>query len=518
MENTASAKWKRKYKEKLLPETYIELTYAVTEPGLQFDATATATVEEEFSEAEKLVSLLSRSPEKYNTLEWNSWGLDGSFEYFDETPVDPGYVTSTFSETDSDFEAHPTITLTFSKVHTEIIPGVTIAWSEVYNEWASRFRVTAYNGNTVVAEKTVEDNTDTVSVVWFDIQNYNRITIEILAWSHPEHRSRVLSVYMGIKNIFTKDDFLKYSHSQSVDLLSAALPKNEISFSLRNDDDRWNPHNPTGVERYLLERQEITVRYGLNVDGVKEWIDGGRFFLSSWSTPANGMEASFSARDSIEFMSEVYTGTTAGTLYDIAQAVFTQADLPILENGNVRYYIDEDLKNYSTNFSSENKEYTLAEVLQLVAHMGGCVLYQQRDGVMYLGPRVGITSDYVIDESISYAHPEFEVSKPLKAVSCDYGEDGNVVVTVGVSGEVQTISNEFVLTEKDARRIANFTANMLKGRKTVSGEYRADPRLDVLDHVMVHSKYSQNNVVITDITYSTSGGAMRGAYVARLVS
>lgn len=518
MENTASTKWKEKYREKLLPESYVELTYAVTEPGVQSDATSSATVEETFSEAEKLVSTLSTSPEKYSSLEWNGWGLDGSYEYFDGSPTDPGYVTSVLSENDSDFGAYPVITLTFSEVHTGLIPGVTIGWSEVFNEWATHFKVTAYNGDTVVAEKTVEDNTEVLSQVWFDLQNYDRIVIEILAWSHPEHRARASNVYMGIKNVYTKDDFISFSHAQSVDLLSAVLPKNEISFSLRNDDDRWNPNNPSGVERYLLERQEITLKYGLMVDGTREWIDGGRFFLSSWSTPANGLQANFSARDSIEFMNEVYEGPRSGTLYEIALAVFNQAELPILESGEIRYYVDDVLKDYSTDFSGRDTEYTMAEVLQLVAHMGGCILYQRRDGVMCLEPRTGITSDYVIDENVSYAHPEFEISKPLKAVSVTYGSNKKAVVTVGTSGEVQTINNEFILTEADALRIANKTANTLSGRKIVSGEYRADPRLDVLDHVMVHSKYSQNNVVITDIIYSTSGGAMRGSYIGRLVS
>jgi len=510
-----SAAWVATHKERLLPETFVELTYVVTEPGLQQDATSTATQEEKFSEAEELVSTLPKSPEKYSTLEWNGFGLDGSFEYFDGTPVDPCYVTSSVSKEDTEYSDYPTITLSFSKVHTELIPGITIVWSEAFGEWASRFRVTAYNGASMVAQQTVSDNTSAVSVVWVEMQNYDRIVLEVLAWSHPEHRARITSVFAGIRNIYTKDDLLSFSHSQSVDLLSAALPKNEITFALRNDDDRWNPNNPTGVERFLLERQEITVRYGMMVNGVREWIDAGCFWLSSWSTPANGMEASFSARDLLEHCNEVYTGPTSGNLYDIAIAAFEQANLPALANGGLRYFVDDSLKEYSTNFS---EEYTTAEVLQMAAHMAGCVMYQQRNGVMYLGPRVGITSDYVIDRNNSYAHPEFDISKPLKAVSADYGDNQKVVVTVGKSGEVQTISNAFIKTEADARRVAQLAVNVLSGRKTVSGEYRADPRLDVLDHVMVHSKYAVNNVVITDITYSTSGGAMRGTYTGRLVS
>lgn len=511
----ASAAWVATHKERLLPETFIELTYSVTEPGLQREATSTATLEESFSEAEELVSTLPKNPEKYSALEWNGWGLDGSFEYFDGSPVDPGYVNAPLSDSSSSYVSYPTVTISFPKVHTELIPGITITWAPAFNEWATRFRVTAYNNNTVVTRTTVEDNTDVVSSLWMDLENYNRITIEVLEWSHPEHRARVSSVYMGIKTVYTKDDFLNYSHSQSVDLLSATLPKNEISFALRNDDGRWNPNNPTGAEKYLMERQEISVRYGMMVNGETEWIDGGYFWLSSWSTPSNGLEANFSARDLLEYCNEIYTGPTSGTLYDLAIAAFEQAELPVMENGKVRYFVEEYLKGYSTEIA---EEYTVAELLQMIAHMAGAVLYQQRTGVMYLGPRVGITSDYVIDQENSYSHPEFEITKPLKAVSAGYGDNQKVVVTVGKTGEVQTISNALIRTEVDARRVAQLAASVLGGRKVVSGEYRADPRLDVLDHVMVHSKYSVNNVVITEISYSTSGGAMRGTYTGRLVS
>ncbi len=514
MQNTSAA-WVATHKQRLLPETYIELEYVASEPGLQADATATVTQEASFSDAENLISTQAKSPQKYTSLEWNSWGLDGTFDYFED---DPGYTTSTLSDLDAEFTAYPTITVTFSRVHTELIPGITLVWSEAFDEWASSFRITAYNGNAIVADRTVTENTDPVSQVWMDLQNYDRVIVEVISWSHPQHRCRAISLYMGIRTVYTKNDFMRYSHAQSVDLLSAALPKNEVSFALRNEDGRWNPGNPTGAEKYLMERQEISVRYGMIVDGRVEWIEGGRFWLSGWNTPSNGLEASFTARDILEFMNEVYTGPRSGTLYAIIATAFEQAELSTRDDGSVRYIVSDDLKNYSTDFSEEQQEYTCAEVIQLAANMGRCVMYQDRDGVMHVEPRTMLLTDYVIDQNVSYSHPEFEISKPLKAVSVDYGEDQKAVVTVGSVGEVQTVSNEFVKTQEDAQRVAQWTANLLSGRKTISGEYRADPRLDALDVVRVHSKYSVNNVVVTDVELSTSGGAFRGRFSGKAVS
>ena len=507
--------WKTIHKDTLLPETFIEIAYEVSEPGLQEDASATATLEESFSQAETLVSTLAKTPEKYATLEWNSFGLDGSFEYFDGTPTDPGYTSSLLSGSSAAYTSLPTITIRFSQVHTSLIPGITITWSETLNEWASRFRVTAYNGSSWVAQVTASNNTMPISQVPVDIENFDSIVIEILEWSLPYRRARVNDVFVGLRRIYSKNDLVSYSHTQSVDLLSAALPSNKVTFSLRNDEAQWNPDNPMGMERYLLERQLVKVRYGMTVDGNTEWIDGGQFWLSEWSTPANGMEASFTAKDALDFMHEIYTGRRSGTLYEIATAAFVQADLPVMPDGSARYVVDTSLKNYSTDFSGQDDEYTVAEVLQMTAHMACCVMYQDRSGRVQLRPHQSVLTDYLIDRNVSYAHPEYEISKPLKAVVVSYG-DAKATISVGTSGEVQTVDNPFVTTLSNAQRGGEAAKARLKGRKTISGEFRADPRLDVLDVITVESKYADNTVTITDVTYSTSGGAMRGTYTGRV--
>jgi hypothetical protein len=511
---TVTEAWKEAHTRRLLPETFIEISFAVTEPGLQQDASAAANMEESYADTKSITSAITVNREKYSSLEWNFWGLDGSFTHFDGTPQYPGYVSSSLSGEDAAFTALPTMIISFSSQHTEPIPGITITWSETFSEWASSFRITAYRGESIVTERTVEDNTSPLSQIWLDLQGYDRLAIEVLKWSHPQHRARIARVFLGIRAIYTKDSLFGYTHTQSVDLLSAALPKNEIVFRLRNEDSRWNPENPSGAERYLMERQEVTVKYGMTVGDTTEWIDGGHFWLSGWSAPANGIEASLTARDLLEFMNERYTGRTSGTLYAIANDAFLQANLPVAETGKTRYFIDHSLTAFSTSFEGEN---TIAEVLQKVAHMACCVLYQDRDGVMRLEPRGKVLSDYKILPDVSYSHPEFEILKPLKSVEVSYGENEIFLLPVANSGEVQTVDNDFLKTEADAERVAEAITDLLCCRKNISGEFRADPRLDALDIVTVESKYATNAVVISEIEYSTTGGSFRGRYTGKVV-
>ena len=506
--------WKSAHKQPLLPETFIELSYGITEPGLQEAASAKGNMEEYFSDAESLTSTVTADREKYSTLEWNLWGLDGSHTYFDGSPLNPGYVSNVLSDEDASFTAIPTVEITFPSVHTVLIPGVTIAWSETFSEWAVRFRIIAYNGTAVVATRLVEDNSTPLSKIWLDLSGYNKLVIEVLEWSHPQHRARISQIFFGIQTVYTKNDLLGYSHKMSTDLLSAALPKNEIIFRLRNEDSRWNPENPTGAERYLMERQEVHVKYGMTVDGATEWIEGGHFWLSEWSTPANGMEATFTARDVVELMNEKYTGAMSGTLYALATAAFQQAALPTTSDGKARYLVDDSLRSYSTTVTGDH---TIAELLQKIAHMACCVLYQDREGIMHLVPRKDVMTDYEITQELSYSHPEFGISKPLKAVDVNYGENQTLRLDVNSVGEVQTVDNNFILTEADAQRVANATAELLKGRKTISGGFRADPRLDALDVVAVESKFATNPVVISEIEYSTTGGGFTGRFTGRIV-
>lgn len=508
-----SSAWKEAHRGMLLPEMFIEITYAATEPGLQEEAVATSPDEATISDTRDIVSEQRYAEDTYASLEHGMWGLDGSY---DHTIEHPGYVSESICGENGLFGTNPTVSITLASLHMEPIPGLTITWSTAFNEWAEEFRVRAYSGNSLVTQTSVSGNKSVTSVVRLNISDYNRIEIEIVKWSMPHRRARCSDVFLGIETVYTKSDLMGYDHSQSVDLLSAALPKNEIVFRMRNEDNRWNPDNPTGIEQYLLEQQEVRVRYGMTVDGEIEWIKGGTFWLSEWNTPANGLEATFTARDAVGFMEVAYEGSREGTMYEIAEAALIQADIPVAREGGSRYYLSDCLKEY--RISLGDGEYTISQVLQMIAHAGCCVFYQDRDGVTHIEPWANTYQDYMIDQHNSYAHPEYTISKPLKAVSVGYGgESSRYLLPVQPKGEVQTVDNEFIQSYADAQRVAERTREVLENRRVVTGDFRADVRLDALDPVIVTSKYATGVVAVTDIVYSTTGGGFRGTYTGRVI-
>ena len=506
--------WKAAQSGTLVPVSDIRIEYNVTDPGVQDEAASTAaTAEEIFSSVENVVNDDALNEPLYATLEHNLWLLNKSHSVLSEVsaPMD-GFVSKNLSNGNGVFEEIPTIVITFSQVHTNNVPGLSIRWSQAYEEYATRFRITVYNGETVVKTINVVDNRSVTLNVLESISGYDKLVLEVLEWCKPHHRARLMEVLIGVKQVYTKNDLMGFSHEQSADLLSGALPKNSIVFELDNSDNRWNPDNPVGAEQYLIQRQTLVVRYGFLINGEMEWIRAGTFYMSEWDTPSNGITASFTARDLLEFCTEVYAGPKSGSLMAIAQAALEQSGIAPDEVA-----LSPALSDIQTDISTEDTENTCAEMLQMVANAGRCCMWQDRDGTLHIEPLNTTLTDYVIGTmenglSNAYEHPEFVLSKELKSVRMNSGQG---IAINSDTGMVQEVSNPLVVDAATANAVAEWCRDCLKGRKTLSGTFRADPRLDALDKVTVVSKYSSSPVYITSIKYDYNG-AFRGTYEGRV--
>lgn len=507
-----SAAWKDIQQRFLLPESYVEIDCTITEVGAQESASVSGTDEAKFSDITSVLGLSSRSAStKYATNELNIWALDGSHTILPiSAPYgDVGYV--------SDIASTGSVTLTFPEVRTVTVPGVTITWSDKYGEYPRVFSVVAKNGDAVVAETTIIDNTNRISTVFMEMQNYDSITITVYDWMLPHRRTRIEKVVVGHVLVLGKKDILSFTHEQHGDLLSGELPKNSIEFTLDNIDGRWNPNNPIGFEQYLSERQKLTVRYGLDVNGSIEWIKAGTFYLSEWDAPSNGLEARFVARDVFEFL----IGTNASKLPNMSSTQYgplseivgwaMRGQTP--EGASI--VVDDSLRQSAgREFGADG---TYAEMVQKCANAACCILRYDRNGTLYIEPLNKALSEYTITQALSYSHPEVKLSKPLRQVVVDFGGEEPYSLEVVDRGEIQTITNDYIHTSEAANAVAEWVANILKNRKTVSGEFRADPRLDLFDVVTVESKYGDlTPVVITNIKY-TFNGSFHGSYTGRIL-
>lgn len=414
-----SQKWKDNQNKTLVSESDIELSLKLTDPDAYEDATAEDNGHIAYSDTNYVVTDGDKNIHPYATLERNLWLLDGSREILPDNDYGSvGYVGSEFCGTDRVFTNTPVVSISFSQIHSNVLQGITVRWSAFLNEYAEEFVITAYNGDTVVATKTITDNESVLSIVQMDIANYDKITIDIIKWSMPYRRARIDEIFIGILHIYSKKSIFSYNCSQSVDPISAELPKAEVSFSVDNLDGSYNPYNNEGLSKYLMERQEINVKYGYKLDTGYEWISGGKYYISEWNAEQNGMSADFKARDLLEFMTGTYHkglfNPNGTSLYDLAEDVLRDADLPLNSDGSVKWVIDERLKDIYTIAPLPID--THANCLQMIANAGECVFYQDRQGILHIEKMSDISSDYSINYFNSYSKSELSLSKPLRQV------------------------------------------------------------------------------------------------------
>lgn len=511
MQNVSQA-WKDAHEQLLVPESFVEVILTVSDPDAMADAKAASNGEEAFSDVTEIVEEIEKEPKKYATLEKNIWTLDGSLVLLEDEPPygHNGYIGDLLSGDDGTFAVPPTITVTFSEVFTNIIPGITVEWATAYDEWAEEFSVTAYNDDDIVAQRFITGNRSVFSVVAMDIENYNKIEVVVTKWCLPSRRARIKAMIVGVEKVYSKSELINYSHTMTVDPLSASLPKSEITFEIVNLNGEYNPDNPQGAEKYLMERQMVTARYGYKLNDSIEWIQAGTFFMSEWETPQNGITATFTARDSLEYMSDEYTGPTSGTLMEIAVAAMEQAALPDLKDGTARWRIDSSLETITAPEDVDLSENSIMEVLQYVANAACCVFYQDREGALRIEPLSDGVTDYMIGQFVSYSNSEISLTKQLKAVDVN---DGQYILTVGAVGETQKIDNPLIADDR-AEAVANWVADYLKNRKLLNGNFRSDPRLDALDRITNQNQFAESVVLVMEITY-TYNGAFRGTYDGR---
>lgn len=512
-----SKKWLDKFKQTLVPESFIEITYHASDDKAQEDAIASSGSQTSFDNVSSVTDLEAEILGKYATGETNFWILDGNLSIVpDSEPYEnAGYVSG---ECVSDLN-HPIIAFSFSKVHQERIPGLTIIWSSIFNEYARSFSVKAYSGSSLISEVSITDNEFVECSVDFEISEYDSILIEVLEWCIPGRRARMEQVEFGQRVKFYKSDLLSYTHESKRDPISGQLSKDSISFSINNSEQRWNPVNPDGLYKYLYERQAVFVRYGMDIDGTTEWINGGKFYLSGWNTPSNGITVSFEARDALVFLSDSrYTGRTVGTLYEMCYDA-----LELLHVSGISYSISEELKNYSTELSS-NSSYKNSDILQLSANAAGMALYQTRNGEIRI-ERVDFSPKnsedvYEIFEINNYDYPEITFSNKLKNISYSDG-NGSSFYPKGATGDgvTQSVSNALLSNSiiEQSKNVLTESYKILSNRRKAVLSYRASPHNDAFDFFKLNHQFGySSNILVTDVKY-TFNGCFKGSVTGYMI-
>lgn len=198
--------------------------------------------------------------------------------------------------------------------------------------------------------------------------------------SNGQSRLRIHNIKMGLGLYYDNKKIQSANKKEIISPISSELQSIDFSLTLENKDRLFDIENEDSSINFFEAGQPIELWYGYELNnGEIEWIQGASLLLKDWAADDNTV--SFNATDIFDTMSNIYYKglyrEEGISLYDLALDVFRDADID-----SRTYWIDSYLKNiivYNAMPAVSHKE-----ALQIISNAGRCVLFQGRNGNIYL--------------------------------------------------------------------------------------------------------------------------------------
>lgn len=406
--------WVEAFNEEMMGEQFVEISLDMTDPSILSGATVTAIGSEEvISDVSGVVD--DEPATAYGTLETDLWAMDGSVKWSDNEDY-PGYVSSQMSLADRTYTREPGISIEVgSPVSSN---GIVIEWSSAFGEYPTDFTVTFYDSlDVAIAEEVIENNTDIITTLQSEVEDFTKVEITIQKWCLPGRRARIEHVTAGIKLTFTKAEIQSFESEQTLSPVNAELPTASLSFTIDNSKHIYDLSSDNPLQKYLKRMQKLTTRMGITTSSGVKYINGGTFWLDSWDFPNGGITVKFQARDPFYFMSERYIyglyRKSGITMKDIATEVLVSAKsiLPVVE----KWSISAIMEDYST--TAPLPVCTYAEALQYIAQACGNILVYDRDGTIRFTPTL-VPQSMLISDMNCLAYPQTTLLPKPKRIEC----------------------------------------------------------------------------------------------------
>lgn len=200
------------------------------------------------------------------------------------------------------------------------------------------------------------------------------------AMVNGQSRLRIHMITMGIGIYFDNRKIISATKKERVSPVMEDMPTVDFELVVDNKNRAFDIENEESTVNFLEIGQEINVIYGQELDnGSVEWMPGATVYLREWS--ADDKEMSFTATDRFDGMNGTYYRgryyADGISLYDLA--------VDVLEDAGVdsrTYWLDSYLRGITVY--NPIPAVSHREALQLIANAGRCLLYQDREGNIFM--------------------------------------------------------------------------------------------------------------------------------------
>lgn len=408
---------------------FLKVKFNIVDPETNPDLSSNS--EEIFSDLDNIKEAIIPQSKNYATLEKNFWLLNDSQPIYGSEELEQTYVSSYMSDKNCLFSDKACITLTSSVYLTTL--GLTMVFDSIDKNYAKKLKVKAYRDSTMIMDKDYTLSSYSDRLIFADneeLVRWNKIEIYFIESSLPYRRIRVNQLLFGIMETYTDENLISAESKEKTTMINSELPTHTFKFTIDNMNKLFNPDNPQGWYRYILQQQPISYEWGYQLDdGTIEWILGGKMLLTG-SVEVGENQVSFSTTSLINYLTKVYKkgvyNSSGRSLYDLA--------VDVLEDSNIdssQYNLWSGLKSIKTDAPLPKLE--ARQLLQIIATTGNCILFTNRENVINIQP-----FNYVLNpDGMKY---DFITSNPVVKVQ---SELHNTIIYINHYSKEDNVSELF---------------------------------------------------------------------------
>lgn len=408
---------------------FLKVKFNIVDPETNPDLSSNS--EEIFSDLDNIKEAIIPQSKNYATLEKNFWLLNDSQPIYGSEELEQTYVSSYMSDKNCLFSDKACITLTSSVYLTTL--GLTMVFDSIDKNYAKKLKVKAYRDSTMIMDKDYTLSSYSDRLIFADneeLVRWNKIEIYFIESSLPYRRIRVNQLLFGIMETYTDENLISAESKEKTTMINSELPTHTFKFTIDNMNKLFNPDNPQGWYRYILQQQPISYEWGYQLDdGTIEWILGGKMLLTG-SVEVGENQVSFSTTSLINYLTKAYKkgvyNSSGRSLYDLA--------VDVLEDSNIdssQYNLWSGLKSIKTDAPLPKLE--ARQLLQIIATTGNCILFTNRENVINIQP-----FNYVLNpDGMSY---DFITSNPVVKVQ---SELHNTIIYINHYSKEDNVSELF---------------------------------------------------------------------------
>lgn len=408
---------------------FLKVKFNIVDP--ETNPNLSSNSEEIFSDLDNIKETTIPQSKNYATLEKNFWLLNDSQPIYGSEELEQTYVSSYMSDKNCLFSDKACITLTSSVYLTTL--GLTMVFDSIDKNYAKKLKVKAYRDSTMIMDKDYTLSSYSDRLIFADneeLVRWNKIEIYFIESSLPYRRIRVNQLLFGIMETYTDENLISAESKEKTIMINSELPTHTFKFTIDNMNKLFNPDNPQGWYRYILQQQPISYEWGYQLDdGTIEWILGGKMLLTG-SVEVGENQVSFSTTSLINYLTKVYKkgvyNSSGRSLYDLA--------VDVLEDSNIdssQYNLWSGLKSIKTDAPLPKLE--ARQLLQIIATTGNCILFTNRENVINIQP-----FNYVLNpDGMSY---DFITSNPVVKVQ---SELHNTIIYINHYSKEDNVSELF---------------------------------------------------------------------------